>query len=55
MDITSPQEGSTLLKLVQKNIPGQDQFGNENIKELTENGWKQQIFDRIRAVFGYGL
>lgn len=55
MDISSKQEGSTIVKLTQENIPEQDQYGNENVREVTENGWQLQIFNRIRAVFGYGL
>ena len=31
-----------------------DAHGNENIMEVTENGWKNLIFARIRNAFGYG-
>lgn len=55
MDITSPQEGTTIVHLSQTGIPEEDQFGNENVKSMTENGWVEQIMRRIRAVFGYGL
>ncbi|GMH40944.1 hypothetical protein BSKO_08848 [Bryopsis sp. KO-2023] len=55
MNITSPQEGTTVVNLSQTGIPEEDQFGNENVKSMTENGWTGQIMTRIRAVFGYGL
>lgn len=49
------QEGVTLLKMVQKGVPKEDRFGNGEVVENTTHGWKQQIFHRIRAVFGFGL
>ncbi len=49
------QEGVTLLKLVQKGVPKEDRYGNGEVVENTTHGWKQQIFHRIRAVFGFGL
>jgi hypothetical protein len=29
-------------------------FGNHDVVANCENGWKQQLFYRIKAVFGYG-
>lgn len=28
---------------------------NEDVYDNTEKGWRQQIFLRIRQIFGYGL
>lgn len=53
--LEEPEEGTTVLTLVHSGIPEEDQFGNEGVFETTANGWKQQIFHRIRAVFGFGL
>lgn len=30
-------------------------FGNATVYEVTKRGWEDLIFQRIRAVFGYGL
>lgn len=46
--------GTTVVKLVQKNVPKVDRFGNEGLVELQTSGWKNQIFNRIRQIFGYG-
>ncbi|CAK0780341.1 hypothetical protein CVIRNUC_005018 [Coccomyxa viridis] len=49
------QDGVTVLKLIQKGIPKEDRYGNSEIVDNTTHGWKNQIFHRIRAVFGFGL
>ena len=54
LELSEPEHGTTLLKLVQTGVPVADSFGNENVVETTTNGWKQNILDRIRRVFGYG-
>ena len=33
----------------------EDRFGNGDVVESTAEGWRRQIFHRIRAVFGFGL
>ena len=53
--LEEPQEGTTVLHLTHSGIPEEDGFGNEDVLETTTNGWKQQIFHKIRAVFGFGL
>lgn len=53
--LTNPEPGLTVLKLVQEGIPDSDQFGNANVREVTETGWRERIMQRIRMVFGYGL
>ena len=49
------QEGVTVLKLLQKGVPKEDRYGNSEVVDNTTHGWKNQIFHRIRAVFGFGL
>lgn len=55
ISLEEPEPGTTILTLEHSSIPEEDQFGNEDVYETTAAGWKQQIFHRIRAVFGYGL
>lgn len=52
--ITEKEPGNTQLLLVQSEVPVADQFGNETVIETTERGWKEQVWNRIRSVFGYG-
>lgn len=54
MTFEETKPGTTVVKLVQKNVPKVDRFGNEGLVELQTNGWKTQIFGRIRQIFGYG-
>ena len=49
-----PEPGNCFVDLVQENVPETDSFGNESVMDTTETGWKEQIFNRIRQVFGYG-
>ncbi|KAL4419782.1 hypothetical protein ABPG75_006880 [Micractinium tetrahymenae] len=49
-----PDKGNTLVKLKQTGIPDADAFGHHDVVGVTETGWRQQVFDRIRRVFGYG-
>eukprot|EP00850_Spirogloea_muscicola_P018054 SM000161S02436 [mRNA] locus=s161:242444:244599:+ [translate_table: standard] len=49
------EPGVTIVKLSQTNIPEEDRFGYSNVLEVTERGWRDLIFHRIRAVFGYGV
>ncbi|KAK9822585.1 hypothetical protein WJX74_007697 [Apatococcus lobatus] len=55
INLEEPQPGTTVLKLEHTGIPEEDQFGNSGTVEQARSGWQQQIFYRIRAVFGYGL
>lgn len=50
-----PEPGTTIVTLEHTKIPEEDQFGNADVYDTTAAGWKQQIFHKIRAVFGYGL
>lgn len=49
-----PDKGNTTVTLKQTGIPDADRFGNHDVVGVTEAGWRQQVFDRIRRVFGYG-
>lgn len=47
--------GSTTVKLRQTGVPEADDFGNQNVYEVTERGWRENVFRRIRMVFGFGV
>ena len=55
--LEEPEAGTTMLVLTQTGIPTVDRFGHEvrDADQAAEQGWKQQILQRIRAVFGYGM
>lgn len=50
-----PEIGVTFVKLTQTDVPEEDRYGNTTVVENTEKGWRDLIFHKIRAVFGYGL
>ena len=51
---TSPSEGRTVMRLKQTGIPEEDDYGNSNTVDVTLQGWRQQIWGRVRQCFGYG-
>ncbi len=53
--LEEPQPGTTILKLEHTGIPEEDRFGNSGVLEQARSGWQAQIFQRIKAVFGYGI
>eukprot|EP00897_Mesotaenium_endlicherianum_P010944 jgi/Mesen1/9879/ME000070S09160 len=53
--IDEPEEGTTVVKLSQTNVPDEDRFGNATVVENTKRGWEDLIFHRIKAVFGFGI
>ncbi|KAJ6819484.1 activator of 90 kDa heat shock protein ATPase-like protein [Iris pallida] len=55
MVFDEPEPGVTIIKLTQSNVPEEDRYGNSTVVENTERGWKDLIFQRIRAVFGFGI
>lgn len=57
VDITleEPDAGTTVLRLKQTGIPHEDRFGNADVLRSVEAGWQDQIFRRIKMVFGYGM
>ena len=52
--LSSPSEGRTVLRLKQTGIPEEDDYGNSNTVDVTLQGWRQQIWGRVRQCFGYG-
>ena len=54
IDISEPEHGTTVVQLTQTGVPVADKFGNESVVETTREGWQNNIFDRIRKVFGFG-
>lgn len=50
-----PEIGVTVVKLTQTDVPEEDRYGNATVVENTQKGWKDLIFHKIRAVFGYGI
>jgi hypothetical protein len=55
LEFKEPDPGNTIVTLLQEGIPEADKFGNGNVSGQVEAGWQQQVFSRIRAVFGYGV
>lgn len=55
LTLESPSAGTTILKVDHSGIPEQDKFGNEDVIGNVERGWQQQMFHRIKAVFGFGV
>ena len=39
---------------LQTGIPDADSFGHHDVVGVVEAGWRQQVFGRIRQIFGYG-
>ncbi|GAY32688.1 hypothetical protein CUMW_003670 [Citrus unshiu] len=50
-----PEPGVTVVKLMHTDVPEEDRYGNATVVENTERGWRDLIFQRIRAVFGFGI
>lgn len=50
-----PESGYTVVKLKQTGVPEEDRYGNSTVVENTERGWRDLIFNKIRAVFGFGI
>eukprot|EP00892_Ulva_mutabilis_P000714 jgi/Ulvmu1/10643/UM066_0023.1 len=53
--IDEPEPGHTVVVMTQEGIPEEDKFGNHDVVGTTEHGWRQLIFFKIKAVFGYGI
>ncbi|XP_047961248.1 activator of 90 kDa heat shock protein ATPase homolog [Salvia hispanica] len=50
-----PESGTTVVKLTHTDVPEEDRYGNATVVENTERGWRDLIFHKIRAVFGFGI
>ena len=55
MEFEARDAGETVLHVRQTGIPEQDKYGNEDLLNNVQQGWRQQILHRIKAVFGYGV
>ncbi|XP_038686343.1 activator of 90 kDa heat shock protein ATPase homolog 1-like [Tripterygium wilfordii] len=55
LTLDEPEPGLTIVKLTQTDIPEEDRYGNATVVENTEIGWRDLIFHKIRAVFGFGI
>ncbi|XP_062167510.1 uncharacterized protein LOC133873772 [Alnus glutinosa] len=53
--LDEPEPGLTVVKLTHTDIPEEDRYGNSTVVENTERGWRDLIFNKIRAVFGFGI
>ncbi|PIA53355.1 hypothetical protein AQUCO_00900138v1 [Aquilegia coerulea] len=53
--LDEPEPGFTVVKLKQTGVPEEDRYGNSTVIENTERGWRDLIFHKIRAVFGFGI
>lgn len=53
--LEEPEPGNTILTLTQTGIPYADRFGNIDVINVTEHGWRNMVLRRIKAVFGYGV
>ncbi|KAI4371278.1 hypothetical protein MLD38_019533 [Melastoma candidum] len=49
------EPGVTMVRLTHTDIPEEDRYGNATVAENTERGWRDLIFNKIRAVFGFGI
>ncbi|KAI8476840.1 MAG: activator of Hsp90 ATPase [Monoraphidium minutum] len=54
LTLEEPEPGATVARLLQTGIPEEDAFGNHDVKIQVERGWDEQIFKRIKQVFGFG-
>lgn len=55
IELSEPEPGTTVLDLQQTDIPAADKFGNQDVIDTVEKGWAEQVFRRIKTVFGYGV
>ncbi|XP_022742766.1 activator of 90 kDa heat shock protein ATPase homolog [Durio zibethinus] len=53
--LDEPEPGVTIIKLTHTDVPEEDRYGNATVMETTERGWRDLIFNKIRAVFGFGI
>ncbi|CAB4263239.1 unnamed protein product [Prunus armeniaca] len=53
LKLEEPEPGLTIVKLTHSDIPEEDRYGNATVVENTERGWRDLIFQRIRAVFWF--
>lgn len=54
LEFKEPEPGTTFVHVHHTDIPVTDKFGTEGVIDNVQRGWNGQIFQRIKAVFGYG-
>jgi len=54
LTLAEPSAGRTVATMTQTGVPTTDRLGNGGVTASCEAGWRDQIFGRLRAVFGYG-
>ncbi|XP_047330392.1 activator of 90 kDa heat shock protein ATPase homolog [Impatiens glandulifera] len=55
LTLEETEPGITVVNLIHTDVPEEDRYGNATVVENTERGWKDLIFHKIRAVFGFGI
>ncbi|XP_022971345.1 activator of 90 kDa heat shock protein ATPase homolog [Cucurbita maxima] len=55
LTLEESEPGVTIVKLIHSDVPEEDRYGNATVVENTERGWRDLIFNKIRAVFGFGI
>ncbi|KAG6596245.1 Activator of 90 kDa heat shock protein ATPase-like 1, partial [Cucurbita argyrosperma subsp. sororia] len=55
LTLEEPEPGVTIVKLIHSDVPEEDRYGNATVVENTERGWRDLIFNKIKAVFGFGI
>ncbi|KAL2535138.1 Aha1 domain-containing protein [Abeliophyllum distichum] len=55
LSFDEPESGVTVVHLSHTDVPEEDRYGNATVVENTERGWRDLIFHKIRAVFGFGI
>ncbi|CAK9148442.1 unnamed protein product [Ilex paraguariensis] len=55
LTLDEPEPGVTSIKLTHTDVPEEDRYGNATVVDNTERGWRDLIFNKIRAVFGFGI
>ncbi|KAL2464740.1 Aha1 domain-containing protein [Forsythia ovata] len=55
LSFDEPESGLTVVHLSHTDVPEEDRYGNATVVENTERGWRDLIFHKIRAVFGFGI
>lgn len=53
ISLSPVDDNITNVHLTQTNVPIQDNYGNDTVIENTTNGWKGNIFKRIKDILGY--
>lgn len=55
IELSEPEPGNTVLQLNHTGLPEEDKYGHSDVQQQVEQGWKRQVFESIKAVFGFGV